>query len=442
MEVLAPADVTPTPFALCPRYSLLAVGMASPPAPRGDAEETGASRVDVLRLLRPSGELHLGGTLQVDCVLQAPGLRRVAWSSTLNNDDGRETVEEGTYPAGLLAGGFNDGTVRIWNPEPAILSDMKKISISKKEKPGLMLSEEPEKAEAMKANMINALSLMKSEIDSIDWTGQDFFKTSEEERGDDWEKVENDPDWKIIRKVEPAASHQVTTRIKLLTEINDMTGPVLGLAFSGVNRYWMATSAVTERIYIHDLHHPFLISKKKRKLSETHPNMSCQTTCLKWSKTFPTILASTNDSRVTRIWDVRTEKPLVTFLDKDNNTSASDLEFSVNTPSYVAVSSANNGGSPAVKIWDIRQPQNPCHQYGHGASGVLSLSWNCSGQLLASHKNGNISFYNPYKNKMIEDMNFANSDLGLTWTHSDDTVATFSTKNGVKLYEIGWMLED
>jgi hypothetical protein len=30
-------------------------------------------------------------------------------------------VEELLYPAGLLAGGFEDGAVRIWNPQSAML---------------------------------------------------------------------------------------------------------------------------------------------------------------------------------------------------------------------------------------------------------------------------------------------------------------------------------
>jgi hypothetical protein len=29
-------------------------------------------------------------------------------------------VEEFLYPASLLAGGFEDGAVRIWNPQPAM----------------------------------------------------------------------------------------------------------------------------------------------------------------------------------------------------------------------------------------------------------------------------------------------------------------------------------
>jgi hypothetical protein len=30
-------------------------------------------------------------------------------------------VEEFLYPASLLADGFEDGAVRIWNPQPAML---------------------------------------------------------------------------------------------------------------------------------------------------------------------------------------------------------------------------------------------------------------------------------------------------------------------------------
>jgi hypothetical protein len=119
MEVVAPSDVTPAPFALCPRFHLLAVGMASSSA----SAETVASRVDVLRLLRPTGDHDLGRELQVDCFVRAPGLRRVAWSSTPNMPDDSPLVpiEQVAYPAGLIAGGFDDGSVRIWSPDPALL---------------------------------------------------------------------------------------------------------------------------------------------------------------------------------------------------------------------------------------------------------------------------------------------------------------------------------
>jgi hypothetical protein len=112
--------VTAAPFALCPRFQMLAVGMEPTRAAPG---ETGASRVDVLRLLRPGGEPDLESTLQVDNVMQAPGLWRLAWASTptQEHDSSFMLVEELLYPGGLLADGFEDGAVRIWNPQSAML---------------------------------------------------------------------------------------------------------------------------------------------------------------------------------------------------------------------------------------------------------------------------------------------------------------------------------
>jgi hypothetical protein len=96
-------------FALCPRSNMLAVGMA----PAAPGEETDVSRVDLLRLLRPSGEHDLGRTLQVNNVLRDPSLRRLAWASTPTQEDESTLmpVQEFLYPSGLLAGGFEDGTV-------------------------------------------------------------------------------------------------------------------------------------------------------------------------------------------------------------------------------------------------------------------------------------------------------------------------------------------
>jgi hypothetical protein len=38
---------------------------------------------------------------------------------------------------------------------------------------------------------------------------------------------------------------------------------------------------------------------------------------------------------------------------------------------------------------------------------------------------------------MLQVMDSAHCDLGSTWTHMDNVAALFSSKTGVKLYEIG-----
>ncbi|KAM0857594.1 hypothetical protein ACQ4PT_048367 [Festuca glaucescens] len=443
MEVVAPRDVTPAPFALCPRFQLLAVGMASSPA----SAETVASRIDILRLLRPSGEHGLGREMQVDCFVRAPGLRRVAWSSspTMPDDSPLVPVEQVTYPAGLLAGGFDDGSVRIWSPDPALLCDLTKISVAEKPKAVQMLNHYPNLPKMDEAEISTGTCTMYSDIQKLTWTCSEEEELSETEDEDEdeegmsnWQIIDDAErfGWDLISKEESVVKCPVTKTMPILMETRDLTGPVLGLSFNDLNPYWLATAAKSERIIIHDLQYPFHLSKRKREFGQVaSSNVNSQTTCLKWSKISPTILASSGDAGITRIWDIRRApwQTFTTFTPQDKVCS-SDIEFSWNNPMHLAVSTE---ASATVKVWDMRKFTLPSHEYASGDSGVVSMSWSRSGQLLTSHTNGGLSCYDVYKEKMVQDMDLPHCDLGCTWTHVENVAALLSSKTGVKLYEIG-----
>lgn len=144
-------------------------------------------------------------------------------------------------------------------------------------------------------------------------------------------------------------------------------------------------------------------------------------------------MATAGDAGFLKLWDVRTSRPATTFKAEDLNSS--DLEFSWNNPMHIAVSFLNNERAAPIKVWDMRNTMNPHDAYG--SSGVVSLSWNRSGLLLASHQNGSLTCYDVYQKKMLEEKKFVHSDLGSIWTHSDGIAASLSSKTGVKLYEIG-----
>ncbi|KAM0857593.1 hypothetical protein ACQ4PT_048367 [Festuca glaucescens] len=406
MEVVAPRDVTPAPFALCPRFQLLAVGMASSPA----SAETVASRIDILRLLRPSGEHGLGREMQVDCFVRAPGLRRVAWSSspTMPDDSPLVPVEQVTYPAGLLAGGFDDGSVRIWSPDPALLCDLTKISVAEKPKAVQMLNHYPNLPKMDEAEISTGTCTMYSDIQKLTWTCSEEEELSETEDEDEdeegmsnWQIIDDAErfGWDLISKEESVVKCPVTKTMPILMETRDLTGPVLGLSFNDLNPYWLATAAKSERIIIHDLQYPFHLSKRKREVG---------------------------------IWDIRRApwQTFTTFTPQDKVCS-SDIEFSWNNPMHLAVSTE---ASATVKVWDMRKFTLPSHEYASGDSGVVSMSWSRSGQLLTSHTNGGLSCYDVYKEK---DMDLPHCDLGCTWTHVENVAALLSSKTGVKLYEIG-----
>ncbi|KAM3315430.1 hypothetical protein ACQJBY_033888 [Aegilops geniculata] len=156
-------------------------------------------------------------------------------------------------------------------------------------------------------------------------------------------------------------------------------------------------------------------------------------TCLRWNKIYPTALAATSSKGTTKVWDLRAAK-LMTAFENRKVKSLSDLDFSWNNPMHLAVSTANNGTSAAVTVWDMRISRTPYREYSTGSLGVNSLSWNRSGQLLASHTDGTISCCDVYSKEGLT--RATHGDLGVTWTHSENIFATLSSKYGVRLHEM------
>ncbi|XBH86843.1 hypothetical protein VPH35_074425 [Triticum aestivum] len=426
---------------------------------RGDAGRR-TSRVDVLQLLRPSGEHPLAYPLQVDCLVGAPGLRRLAWSAPPTGyEPGFTFADQELYQAGLLAGGFDDGTVRIWNPEPALLWDLNQ-GVAEKPKPVLKMDDNPALALVYEKDLPQTVSGMNDTIGKIEWAS----------RNTKWKKTgsnvrDTNAEWYICPK---EVHYQVTNEMDLLTESHDLEGPVLGLSFSDIKPHLIATGASDETITIHDLSYPIKLSNLTLELKDAGSSeVETEITSLKWNKIYPCILASTTNKGSTstlspplslcefvslcvhvrvslsislinyfaEFWDIRAKKSLKTCK-AGKVKMCSDLEFSLRNPMHAAVSTVDNGASAAVTIWDMRKLIVPYYQYNVGAPGVISLSWNHLGQLLASHVDGSISCYDVYDRKMVEGgSSYAHADLGVTWTHSENVVAALSSKKGVRLYQ-------
>jgi hypothetical protein len=65
-------------------------------------------------------------------------------------------------------------------------------------------------------------------MDDIRWTceGKDYFQTIEEKITENWQVVEDDPEWEVISKEETVTNHHEMTKMELLTELNNLHGPV------------------------------------------------------------------------------------------------------------------------------------------------------------------------------------------------------------------------
>ncbi|EMS59353.1 Protein transport protein SEC31 [Triticum urartu] len=256
-----------------------------------------------------------------------------------------------------------------------------------------------------------------------------------------WQRIAGDKAWledDIVSKDPELYLYPEEGEMELVAKCKIFQGPVLGLSSNDLHPYWIATAAPGESICVHDISYPTELCKLTCELNDfgSVKEEKVQMTSLKWNKIYPTALAATSSKGTTKVWDLRAAK-LMTAFGNTKVKSLSDLEFSWNNPMHLAVSTANNGTSAAVTVWDMRFSRTPYHEYSTGTSGVNCLSWNRSGQLLASHTDGTISCCDVYSKEMIQGLTRAwHGDLGVTWTHSENAFATLSSKYGVRLHEM------
>lgn len=94
---------------------------------------------------------------------------------------------------------------------------------------------------------------------------------------------------------------------------------------------------------------------------------------LSWNYKVQHILATTASGGQTVVWDLRREKPVISFSDPTRGrNSAFSWHPSVATQLIVA---SDEDRAAALQLWDLRNSSGPVREFAGHAKGVLSLSW-------------------------------------------------------------------
>ncbi|XP_016538857.2 protein transport protein SEC31 homolog B isoform X1 [Capsicum annuum] len=158
----------------------------------------------------------------------------------------------------------------------------------------------------------------------------------------------------------------------LVGNLSRHKGPVRGLEFNVFTPNLLASGADEGEICIWDIAKPSEPSHfppLKGSGSSTQGEISY----VSWNNKVQHILASTSLNGTTVVWDLKKQKPVISFTDSVRR-RCSVLQWHPDVATQLIVAS-DEDGSPALRMWDMRNILSPVKEFVGHTKGVIAMSW-------------------------------------------------------------------
>ncbi|KAJ8565513.1 hypothetical protein K7X08_008089 [Anisodus acutangulus] len=162
------------------------------------------------------------------------------------------------------------------------------------------------------------------------------------------------------------------TESALVGNLSRHRGPVRGLEFNGFTPNLLVSGADEGEICIWDIAKPSEPSHfppLKGSGSSTQGEISY----VSWNSKVQHILASTSLNGTTVVWDLKKQKPVISFTDSVRR-RCSVLQWHPDVATQLIVAS-DEDGSPALRLWDMRNVMSPVKEFVGHTKGVIAMSW-------------------------------------------------------------------
>ncbi|GMP41388.1 hypothetical protein CsSME_00011514 [Camellia sinensis var. sinensis] len=173
--------------------------------------------------------------------------------------------------------------------------------------------------------------------------------------------------WNPLALISSAAGENA-----LVSQLSRHKGPVRGLEFNALSPNHLASGADEGEICIWDIANPTEpthFPPLKGSGSATQGEISF----LSWNSKVQHILASTSYNGTTVVWDLRKQKPVISFQDS-NRRRCSVLQWHPDVATQLIVAS-DDDSSPALRLWDMRNIMSPVREFVGHTKGVIAMSW-------------------------------------------------------------------
>ncbi|KAG9459646.1 hypothetical protein H6P81_004154 [Aristolochia fimbriata] len=156
-----------------------------------------------------------------------------------------------------------------------------------------------------------------------------------------------------------------------VARLEKLSGPVRGLEFNINSPNLLASGADGGEVCIWDLSKPenYLFSTLKSSGAGSQDEVSF----LSWNHKVQHVLASTSYNGATVIWDLRRQKPVISFSDSKHR-RYSVLQWHPDNTTHLIVAS-DDDSYPSLSFWDLRNTISPVREFVGHTKGVLAMSW-------------------------------------------------------------------
>ncbi|CAK9869335.1 unnamed protein product [Sphagnum jensenii] len=148
------------------------------------------------------------------------------------------------------------------------------------------------------------------------------------------------------------------------------TGAVRGLEFNVLSPHLLASGGDDGDLYIWDISTPSSLSH----YPSLRGGIQGELSYVSWNRKVQNILASTSFSGTSVVWDLRRQKPVISFTDPTSRRRCSTLQWNPDVATQLIVAS-DDDRSPSLQVWDLRNSVSPLKELVGHTKGVLAMAW-------------------------------------------------------------------
>ncbi|EFJ51095.1 hypothetical protein VOLCADRAFT_120559 [Volvox carteri f. nagariensis] len=212
------------------------------------------------------------------------------------------------------------------------------------------------------------------------------------------------------------------------------TGAVKGLEFNGFSPNLLASGAADSDLCIWDLTKPStpsLYPALKGGAGAPGSAVGGEITYLAWNRKVQHILASCSTNGTTVVWDLKRQKPVISFRDTNSQRRASAIQWNPDIATQLIVAS-DDDRSPTLQMWDLRNSVSPLKEFVGHHKGVLALAWSPhdSSLLLSSGKDNRTICWDVQSGDIVCELSSANWNFDVQWSPTVPGIFATSSFDG------------
>ena len=225
----------------------------------------------------------------------------------------------------------------------------------------------------------------------------------------------------------------------LLTKMQKHTGPVRGLEFNGFSPNLLASGAEDGELCIWDLAKPTTPSLYPPLKGGAGQPDTGEVSFLAWNNKVQHILASSSLNGTTVVWDLKRQRPVISFTDPNSRRRCSAMQWNPEVATQLIVAS-DDDRSPSLQIWDLRNSISPAREFVGHSKGVLAMAWSKAdpGLLLTCGKDNRTLCWDTDAGEVLAELPASsNWNFDVQWSTTTPGVLSTSSFDGrVGLYNL------